>query len=408
MSVIALFSGSYCHEEEIVSFITEKLNYSKFGDELIDITSEKRKVTKEQLLKAITTQPSLFGQNAKEKSLLIAYLKEEVAIQLEPGNIICSGWMTHLIPKEITHVLKVCLIAPDGYRIDGAADTSGLSKRECVKIIEQDNNDRFSWCQYLFNTSPWDKSLYDIKVPIHETSAKQAAELILGHAQGDALKISSASEHALKDFRIASAVEIAVLQNGYQAEVACKHGHVELLTEKPLFGAAGFQEKLSTVVEKMKNVRSVKVNFKIKETENAINPFYNIKAEATSKILLVDDEKDFIQTLSERLSLRDLGSAVAFNGEEALTQIKSDEPDVMVLDLKMPGIGGLEVLRQVKQDHPNIEVIILTGHGSAEDEKTAFELGAFAYLLKPADIDKIAKTINAAYEKIRKVKNGID
>ncbi len=93
-------------------------------------------------------------------------------------------------------------------------------------------------------------------------------------------------------------------------------------------------------------------------------------------MLLVDDEREFVQTLSERLLLRDMGSAVAYDGESALEMLREDEPEVMILDLKMPGIDGMEVLRQVKATQPDIEVIILTGHGNETDRETCMGLGA--------------------------------
>ena len=97
-----------------------------------------------------------------------------------------------------------------------------------------------------------------------------------------------------------------------------------------------------------------------------------------SKVLLVDDEREFVQTLSERLLLREIGSAVVYDGEQALKLVSEDEPEVMVLDLKMPGIDGVEVLKRTKRDHPEVEVIILTGHGSDRDRQQCMELGAFA------------------------------
>ena len=115
----------------------------------------------------------------------------------------------------------------------------------------------------------------------------------------------------------------------------------------------------------------------------------------------MDDEKEFVQTLSERLQLRGMGSTVVHDGEQALSFIAEEEPDVMVLDLKMPGIDGIEVLRQIKHKHRNIEVIVLTGHGSKKDEKTCLELGAFAYLQKPVDIDKLSQTMQEAYQRIQ-------
>ena len=123
-----------------------------------------------------------------------------------------------------------------------------------------------------------------------------------------------------------------------------------------------------------------------------------------SKVLLVDDEREFVQTLSERLIMRDMGPAVAYDGESALNLIKEDEPEVMIVDLKMPGIDGLEVLKKVKETRPDIEVIILTGHGHEEDRELCMKLGAFAYLQKPLDINELSEIIKKANEKIRQKK----
>ena len=101
------------------------------------------------------------------------------------------------------------------------------------------------------------------------------------------------------------------------------------------------------------------------------------------------------------LLMRDMGSAVAYDGESALEVVREDEPDVMILDLKMPGIDGIEVLRRVKESQPEIEVIILTGHGSDADKKTCLDLGAFAYLQKPVDVEVLGETIKRANEKIK-------
>lgn len=114
------------------------------------------------------------------------------------------------------------------------------------------------------------------------------------------------------------------------------------------------------------------------------------------KILLVDDEEDFVRTLSERLSLRDLQSQAVFSGEEAMRCVGDSIPDIIVLDLKMPGINGMEVLRRVKQHFPEIQVIILTGHGNDLDETEARQLGAFDYLRKPVDIELLVERIRAA------------
>jgi two-component system response regulator CpxR len=84
--------------------------------------------------------------------------------------------------------------------------------------------------------------------------------------------------------------------------------------------------------------------------------------------------------------------------------VANEEPEVMVLDLKMPGIDGMEVLRRVKRTNPGTEVIILTGHGSDREEALAAELGAFAYLRKPVDIEVLTETMKAAYRKVEEAR----
>ena len=115
------------------------------------------------------------------------------------------------------------------------------------------------------------------------------------------------------------------------------------------------------------------------------------------KVLLVDDEEDFVQSLAERIKMRELGSDVAFNGEEALAKLKKNLPDVMILDFKMPGIDGLRVLEEVKKAYPGVQVVMLTAHGTSELEKKARALGAFDYLQKPVGIEKLVETIKKAY-----------
>ena len=119
---------------------------------------------------------------------------------------------------------------------------------------------------------------------------------------------------------------------------------------------------------------------------------------AEMKVLLVDDEAVFVQTLSERLKMRDLKSDMVYDGNQAIDFVNENEPDVMVLDLKMPGIDGMEVLRRVKKMYPNIEVIILTGHGTDRDEDESRRLGVYDYLKKPVDIEVLVERIKAAYQ----------
>jgi len=116
------------------------------------------------------------------------------------------------------------------------------------------------------------------------------------------------------------------------------------------------------------------------------------------KILLVDDEEEFVTTLAERLELRGLQARTALNGEAALQMIEVDTPQIVILDVMMPGIGGFEVLRRIKAQHPKIPVILLTGRGSTKEGIKGMQLGAFDYLMKPLNIEELIKKMQEAIE----------
>ena len=116
------------------------------------------------------------------------------------------------------------------------------------------------------------------------------------------------------------------------------------------------------------------------------------------KVMLVDDELEFIGTLAERLTIRGFEVKTATSGEEGLQAAREDPPDVMVLDVRMPGLGGMEVLRRMRTDHPEVPVILLTGLGSTQDGMEGMNLGAVDFLMKPIKIETLIEKIQEATE----------
>jgi DNA-binding response OmpR family regulator len=114
------------------------------------------------------------------------------------------------------------------------------------------------------------------------------------------------------------------------------------------------------------------------------------------KVLLVDDEYEFVSTLAERMGLRGIDAATAGDGEEGLRMVEEVHPQIVVLDLMMPGMSGVEVLQQIKARHPEIRVILLTGHGSTREGIEGMRLGADDYLMKPINIDDLIEKMRKA------------
>ncbi|MDD2465350.1 MAG: response regulator [Desulfobulbus sp.] len=118
-------------------------------------------------------------------------------------------------------------------------------------------------------------------------------------------------------------------------------------------------------------------------------------------ILLVDDEQDFREIMTKKLAKRDLQCDSAPDGATALDLIKAKSYDVVLLDVKMPGMDGIEALREIKKLAPLTEVVMLTGHASVESGINGIKYGAFDYLMKPIDMDPLMEKLDAAYERKR-------
>ncbi len=126
-------------------------------------------------------------------------------------------------------------------------------------------------------------------------------------------------------------------------------------------------------------------------------------------VMLVDDEVPFVETMTKRLVKRNLKVKSAFSGIEALDKLGEDgaNTEVVVLDVKMPGMDGIETLQEIKRQYPLTEVIMLTGHATVSSAIAGMKKGAYDYLMKPCDIDDLVTKVNDAASKKREHENKI-
>ena len=404
MPIISIFSGSFCEEGPVVQEVIARTGYRHIIDnEIVAEASRRSGLTESKIKRSFTSRTSVFNNFTHEKERSIAYIKLVVADMIAADDVLMTCFSGQLIPKTISHILRVCLIAPIKHRIAAASRQQGVSEKEAAKLVLKREEDCTHWIDSLFGTGdPWDAALYDIVLPIDKMAPEDAAALIADYAGKDVVKTTAASKQALEDFRLAAQTEVAMINAGHMVDVSAMNGVVTLTINKHVLMLNRLREELKSIAEPIAGVKSVET--KIGKAFHKTDIYRKHDFEMPSKVLLVDDEREFVQTLSERLTMRDMGSAVAYDGESALKLIKEDEPEVIIVDLKMPGVDGLEVLRKVKETRPEIEVIILTGHGHEEDRQLCMELGAFAYLQKPLDINVLSETIQKANKKIRQKK----
>jgi len=402
MSVITVFNGLFSEASVVVKRVLDSTKCRLVSDqEIVADAAKLSGMSEEKIIRAFQAKTSIFNKFSHEKEQAIAWMRLAMANKLKEGeDLLFSGFASQLSAPEIGHVLKVCLISEINERLAVAESNEGYAEKHALKIIRKDDADRAAWVKALKNADdPWATELYDIVVPVGSTGVEKSADIIVEQLTNSAVQVSETSRARVEDFLLAATVETILAKEGHSVIVSAKEGAITLTINKHVLMLEKLERELASIASKVDGVK--KVETCVGKGYHQSDIYRRVNFEIPSKVLLVDDEREFVQTLSERLIMRDMGSAIAFDGESALSLIKEDEPEVIILDLKMPGIDGFEVLRRVKRERPDIEVIILTGHGSEEDRKTCMDMGAFAYLRKPVDIDVLSKTLKEANEKIR-------
>ena len=405
MSIITVFHGIFCNQDLIIETLLARTGYQRMVDaNMVTKAANHSGVPGTKIARAFSGKTSVFNPFTHEKERAMAYLRLAMAeLVAAEDNFLFQGYCAQLIPEDVGHCLNLCLIADLKFRLNQAHKEQGLSENEALKIIRHDDEDRSVWIDTLFQKKdPWDPSLYDIMIPTDKLGPEEIVQLVEKNLDRDIVKPSAESRQAARDFLLAAQVGVVLAQEGHNVGVTAHQGHITVTINKNVLMLGRLEEELRSIVSRVPGVHNIETRIGQGFHQTDIYRKYNF--EAPSKVLLVDDEREFVQTLSERLLLREMGSAVAYDGESALSLIREDEPEVMILDLKMPGIDGIEVLRRVKQTHPDLEVIILTGHGSETDQEVCMKLGAFAYLQKPVDIDLLSRRLKEANEKIQKKK----
>lgn len=401
MSNITVFSGSFCNEEAVVRALIERTGSQLLTDaDLVVRASRSSGIAEPKIERAFSSRTSVFNKFTHERERSLAHLRLAAAHALADDNLVISGFSGQLIPRGIGHVLRVCLIADLKARTATAAAQLRVQAHEALKLIHKQEEDRAEWIKSIFDKAdPWAAELYDMVIPTDKMQVEAIATQIAKNAASDVVRVSDRSRKAVENFLLAAQVEAALVGEGHQAGVRAGNGDITLIINKHVLMLHRLESELKSIASRVPGVKSVQT--KVGPGFYKADIYRRQDFNMPSKILLVDDEREFVQTLSERLLMRDMGSAVAYDGESALEVVREDTPDVIILDLKMPGIDGIEVLRRVKATQPEIEVIILTGHGSEADRTLCMRLGAFAYLQKPVDVEELSATIQRANEKIQ-------
>src|SRR4030066_1179421 len=271
MSIISLFTGTYCNEESAIREILKKTRYKyRRGANIVSIASKSFDLPESKVWEAFSATTSVFNQFTHEKERAIAYLKLAVAETRTEEECVVHGFISHLLPSWIRHVLRICLIADMKYRVS-LAHSSGISESEALKVLHKSDEDKIGWTKSIIEKDdPWDVSIYDMVLPTDKMAPGEIADLVVKSLERDILKASPESHKAVEDFILASKVETTVVKAGHYFVTAEAHaGAVTLTINKNVLMLKRLEEDLQSIASKIPGVKSIvtKVGKKFYQTD---------------------------------------------------------------------------------------------------------------------------------------------
>lgn len=400
MSVVGFCGGRFCRLEETARQTADRLGCTLYTDQ--DLAAKAAglgPLSEGKLLAAMYERPGTLGGFSKLRSRAVPQLGLAMAELLTQDPAVFLGLGLHLVSPGVTHLLSVCLTADNDFRVAVAAAEEGLGARQARELIRRSDQAFRRWREFLLQPGDWRAYDYDMVLPLGHKDMENVLDLILDAAASEPLRPTAGSLTAVEDMALWARAQAGLALRGFyhpQFKTQVHRGRVTVEINKKILRLGKLTTALKTAVRQATGVETV---------ETKMGPGYHrsdVYRQHTfvlpSKILLVDEQRDFVETLSERLRLRDMGVSVVYDAEQALEAIAAHEPRVVALDLRIPGVIGMEVLKKIKAHHPGVKVIVLTGHGSARDRSKCLKQGAFAFLQKPVEPDELTEVVRQAME----------
>lgn len=401
MPVVSLFHGAFCQEKAVADALAAAVNLTVVTDEAcIREAGARSGLGPAAVARAFAAKVSVFDRFTHETNHALAWLRLVLAERLaESDALLMLGGCALLPPRAIGHILRACLIADAPARRRLAAE-AGHDAQAARKLLAEADADRAAFAVRATGTAdPWDPMLFDMVLPMDKLPPAAAVDCLIGHLGDAAVQPTEASRAAAADFLLAAKVQTALAAKGHDVRVSAHDGLASLTIERKVLLLSSLERELRAIAEAVPGVADVLV--KVGKGFYQSDIYRRADFDMPSRVLLVDDERDFVQTLSDRLSLRQIGVHAVFDGETALAAVAGEAPDVLVLDLRLPGLNGVEALRRAKAARPELEVVVLSGAAGPGERQTCLELGAFAVMDKPADVDALAEVLRQAGKKAR-------
>ncbi|SLM32544.1 Response regulator receiver protein [Desulfamplus magnetovallimortis] len=225
MAIITISRGSHSMGKAVAERVAEKLGYRIISRDLLLKTSDKFQVPQHTLLQAIHDAPGIFERYKHTKQIYMAYIRSALVEMVAEGEVVYHGLAGHLLLKGLDHVLKIRITANLEGRIARKVKEEGLTEQKARSIIMDDDEQRRKWTRKIYETDPWDSSLYDMVICIDKLSIENAVDFISSAALTEPFRKTEATLKKSQDLLIACNVKAALVEDFSDANVTCEYGN---------------------------------------------------------------------------------------------------------------------------------------------------------------------------------------
>ena len=259
MSIITISRGSYSKGKEVSEKVAHKLGYDCLSRDVILQASELFNIPRIKLVRAIHDAPSILNNFTHGKEKYISYVKAALLRAFCEDNIVYHGLAGHFFVRGMPHVLKVRIIADMEDRIKLEMEREGISRREALKTLKKDDEERRKWSKHLYGIDTWDPSVYDLVIHIRQITTDDAVDIICHTALLDQFQTSPESQDKICDLALSAEVKAALADIDPSIEVSAQNRVVRIRAKAPPQRLASLTEEVTAIAKanpKAKGVRA--------------------------------------------------------------------------------------------------------------------------------------------------------
>jgi cytidylate kinase len=260
MAIITISRGSYSKGKEIAERVAERLGYECIARHILLEASEEYNIPEIKLIRAIHDAPSFFDNISHKKEKFVSFITAEILEHFRKDNVVYHGLAGHFFVKGISHVLKVRIIADLDDRVKLEMKREGISKKEALRILLKDDEERAKWSKDLYGIDTRKASLYDLVIHVHKLTVEDAVDIICHTAGLKQFQTTPESQRAIEDLAIAARVKAALINVRPDLQVSAKDGVVFVKTEAPIIHERSLVEEIQEISKGIAGVREMKIN----------------------------------------------------------------------------------------------------------------------------------------------------